>query len=134
VQPVSRENLQISDCDIRILIVCVELTHREEVSRNLVVEIPSGRKLELQGRIQVPFLNICSLHVLSLVRVEGRVMPSAKSHGIASLEKSICRGRFERMGRSLRLIPGYKANHWFIFIRKERSSCSQQNLLKKMRA
>jgi hypothetical protein len=34
VQTVSRENLQIPDCDVRILIVCVEITHREEVSRN----------------------------------------------------------------------------------------------------
>ena len=32
----------------------------------------------------------------------------------------------------LALDPGYKANHWFIFIRKERSSCSQKNLLEKM--
>jgi hypothetical protein len=32
----------------------------------------------------------------------------------------------------LALDPGYKANHWFIFIRKERSFCSQKNLLKKM--
>jgi hypothetical protein len=36
VQPVSRETLQIPDCDIRILTVCVEITHREEVSRNPV--------------------------------------------------------------------------------------------------
>ena len=33
----------------------------------------------------------------------------------------------------LALDPEYKANHWFIFIRKERSSCSQKNLLKKVR-
>jgi len=32
----------------------------------------------------------------------------------------------------LALDPGYKANHWFIFIGKERSSCSQKNLLGKM--
>ena len=30
------------------------------------------------------------------------------------------------------LDPGFKANHWFSFIRKERSSCSQKNLLEKM--
>jgi hypothetical protein len=28
--------------------------------------------------------------------------------------------------------PGYKANHWFIFIRKQCFSCSQKNLLEKM--
>ena len=32
----------------------------------------------------------------------------------------------------LALDPGYKANDWFIFIRKEYSSCSQKNLLEKM--
>jgi hypothetical protein len=41
-----------------------------------------------------------------------------KSHGIESLGKSICR---------LRLIQDT-----FIFIRKERSSCLQKNLLEKM--
>jgi hypothetical protein len=32
----------------------------------------------------------------------------------------------------LSLDPGFKSNHWFSFIRKERSSCSQKNLLEKM--
>jgi hypothetical protein len=29
-----QKNLQIVSCDIRILIMCVEITHGEEVSRN----------------------------------------------------------------------------------------------------
>ena len=50
-------------------------------------------------------------------------MPSDKSHGIESLGKAIC----------CVLDPGFKANHRFSIIRKEYSSCSQKNLLEKMR-